>query len=120
MMLEMPVAASPYNHLIFFVTFHSMQFPITAIREIRILKKLQHENVIKLKEIVTSPGTCFIYLFNMLKYISYLLWMCHVGREGNEQAQPGNNLTLLEFLVILLLKSFINRILFLRTNCRYR
>ncbi|KAK9075050.1 hypothetical protein SSX86_003369 [Deinandra increscens subsp. villosa] len=31
-------------------------FPITAIREIKILKKLQHENVIKLKEIVTSPG----------------------------------------------------------------
>ncbi|ONK75549.1 uncharacterized protein A4U43_C03F18060 [Asparagus officinalis] len=31
-------------------------FPITAIREIKILKKLQHENVIQLKEIVTSPG----------------------------------------------------------------
>ncbi|KAK6936900.1 Protein kinase domain [Dillenia turbinata] len=31
-------------------------FPITAIREIKILKKLRHENVIKLKEIVTSPG----------------------------------------------------------------
>ncbi|KAG6392754.1 hypothetical protein SASPL_146980 [Salvia splendens] len=31
-------------------------FPITAIREIKILKKLQHENVIHLKEIVTSPG----------------------------------------------------------------
>lgn len=31
-------------------------FPITAIREIKILKKLQHENVIKLKEIVTSSG----------------------------------------------------------------
>lgn len=31
-------------------------FPITAIREIKILKKLQHENVVKLKEIVTSPG----------------------------------------------------------------
>ncbi|OMO78167.1 hypothetical protein CCACVL1_14610 [Corchorus capsularis] len=30
-------------------------FPITAIREIKILKKLNHENVIKLKEIVTSP-----------------------------------------------------------------
>ncbi|GMN33783.1 hypothetical protein TIFTF001_004344 [Ficus carica] len=29
-------------------------FPITAIREIKILKKLDHENVIKLKEIVTS------------------------------------------------------------------
>ncbi|EEF44596.1 cyclin-dependent kinase C-2 [Ricinus communis] len=32
-------------------------FPITAIREIKILKKLHHENVIKLKEIVTSPGS---------------------------------------------------------------
>ncbi|KAG5233738.1 hypothetical protein OIU77_000947 [Salix suchowensis] len=31
-------------------------FPITAIREIKILKKLHHENVIKLKEIVTSQG----------------------------------------------------------------
>ncbi|KAL4303628.1 hypothetical protein GQ457_10G009390 [Hibiscus cannabinus] len=44
-------------------------FPITAIREIKILKKLHHENVIKLKEIVTSqdpekdeqgrPGKCY-------------------------------------------------------------
>jgi len=33
-----------------------MEFPITAIREIKILKKLHHENVIHLKEIVTSPG----------------------------------------------------------------
>ncbi|CAN0830500.1 Cyclin-dependent kinase C-2 [Linum grandiflorum] len=30
-------------------------FPITAIREIKILKKLHHDNVIQLKEIVTSP-----------------------------------------------------------------
>ncbi|TKY57093.1 Cyclin-dependent kinase C-1 [Spatholobus suberectus] len=36
-----------------------LYFPITAIREIKILKKLHHENVIKLKEIVTSPGTLF-------------------------------------------------------------
>ncbi|RVW41852.1 Cyclin-dependent kinase C-1 [Vitis vinifera] len=35
-------------------------FPITAIREIKILKKLHHENVIKLKEIVTSPGIMVI------------------------------------------------------------
>lgn len=40
-----------------------MQFPITAIREIKILKKLQHSNVIKLKEIVTSKG---IYYFHLL------------------------------------------------------
>ncbi|KAM0907532.1 hypothetical protein ACQ4PT_016049 [Festuca glaucescens] len=31
-------------------------FPITAIREIKILKKLHHQNVTQLKEIVTSPG----------------------------------------------------------------
>ncbi|CAO2046451.1 unnamed protein product [Urochloa humidicola] len=30
-------------------------FPIMAIREIKILKKLHHENVINLKEIVISP-----------------------------------------------------------------
>ncbi|CAI0542274.1 unnamed protein product [Linum tenue] len=35
-------------------------FPITAIREIKILKKLHHDNVIKLKEIVTSPGNVSI------------------------------------------------------------
>jgi serine/threonine protein kinase len=29
-------------------------FPITAIREIKILKSLDHKNVIRLKEIVTS------------------------------------------------------------------
>ena len=29
-------------------------FPITAIREIKILKSLDHKNVIKMKEIVTS------------------------------------------------------------------
>ncbi|GAU21049.1 hypothetical protein TSUD_132610 [Trifolium subterraneum] len=30
--------------------------PMSAIREIKILNRLHHENVIKLKEIVTSPG----------------------------------------------------------------
>uniref|UniRef100_A0A7N0T6T0 Protein kinase domain-containing protein n=1 Tax=Kalanchoe fedtschenkoi TaxID=63787 RepID=A0A7N0T6T0_KALFE len=32
-------------------------FPITALREIKLLKKLNHANVIKLKEIVTSTGS---------------------------------------------------------------
>eukprot|EP00898_Chlorokybus_atmophyticus_P008723 jgi/Chlat1/8852/Chrsp91S08186 len=32
-------------------------FPITAIREIKILKSLQHENVIRLKEIVTGSSS---------------------------------------------------------------
>lgn len=31
-------------------------FPITAIREVKILKALNHENIVKLKEIVTSKG----------------------------------------------------------------
>ncbi|KAK4788506.1 hypothetical protein SAY86_019825 [Trapa natans] len=31
-------------------------FPITAIREIKILNKLHHENVVRLKEVVTSLG----------------------------------------------------------------
>ncbi|KFK38426.1 hypothetical protein AALP_AA3G111700 [Arabis alpina] len=43
-------------------------FPITAIREIKILKKLHHQNVIHLKEIVTSPG-----------------------RDTDDQGKPDNN-----------------------------
>lgn len=31
-------------------------FPITAIREIKILMSLEHPNVVRLKEIVTSKG----------------------------------------------------------------
>ena len=33
-------------------------FPITAIREIKILKNLAHKNVVKLKEIVVSRVCC--------------------------------------------------------------
>ncbi|OVA18849.1 Protein kinase domain [Macleaya cordata] len=43
-------------------------FPITAIREIKILKKLHHENVIKLKEIVTSTAAFFIGTTDGNKY----------------------------------------------------
>merc|ERR1712038_1105031 len=31
-------------------------FPLTALREVKILKALEHENIVKLKEIVTSKG----------------------------------------------------------------
>lgn len=34
----------------------SMQFPISAIREIKILNRLHHENIVKLKEVVMSQG----------------------------------------------------------------
>jgi cyclin-dependent kinase 12/13 len=37
-------------------------FPITAIREIKILKSLDHKNVIKMKEIVTSKNKTSIYM----------------------------------------------------------
>lgn len=33
-----------------------MQFPLTAIREIKLLKTLHHENIVNLKEIVTGRG----------------------------------------------------------------
>lgn len=66
-----------------------LQFPITAIREIKILKKLHHENVIKLKEIVTSQGNamntlsylcCILYspqtvLLTCFLQISYVVWL---------------------------------------------
>jgi cyclin-dependent kinase 12/13 len=32
-------------------------FPITAIREVKILKALSHDNIVNLREIVTSKGT---------------------------------------------------------------
>ena len=47
-------------------------FPITAIREVKILKALNHDNIVKLKEIVTSKGakamTCLILI--CFKYAS--------------------------------------------------
>ena len=46
------------------------QFPVTAIREIKILKVLNHKNVVQLKEIVTSKGAL------------------QKGGRGGETAQP--------------------------------
>ena len=37
-------------------------FPITAIREVKILKALNHSNIVQLKEIVTSKGEFVICL----------------------------------------------------------
>ena len=37
-------------------------FPITSIREINLLRTLDHENIIKLKEIVTGENLDKIYL----------------------------------------------------------
>lgn len=48
-------------------------FPITAIREVKILKALNHENVIKLKEIVTSKeqGSIPNKVFLVFEYMEY-------------------------------------------------
>lgn len=35
-------------------------FPITALREVKILKALTHSNIVTLKEIVTSKGACHL------------------------------------------------------------
>ena len=44
-------------------------FPITAIREVKILKALNHVNIVKLKEIVTSKGalnsSCTVLAFSL-------------------------------------------------------
>lgn len=36
-------------------------FPITAIREVKILKSLKHKNIVNLKEIVVSKARPFQY-----------------------------------------------------------
>ncbi|XP_048598399.1 cyclin-dependent kinase C-1 isoform X1 [Brassica napus] len=75
-------------------------FPITAIREIKILKKLHHENVVELKEIVTSPGNVFILTHTShaeisLVYRESLTFMTVSvsvkGRDTDDQGKPDNN-----------------------------
>ena len=75
-----------------------IQFPITAIREIKILKKLHHENVVELKEIVTSPGNVFILTHTShaeisLVYRESLTFMTVSvsvkGRDTDDQGKPG-------------------------------
>jgi cyclin-dependent kinase 12/13 len=46
-------------HPPFLLSSSSSKLPITAIREIKILKELRHDNIITLKEIVTSKGKLF-------------------------------------------------------------
>ncbi|KAG5529468.1 hypothetical protein RHGRI_030005 [Rhododendron griersonianum] len=66
-------------------------FPITAIREIKILKKLHHENVIKLKEIVTSQGP-----------------------EADEQGKPGEWTMCMVFFLVY---SFLSPMAVFYTSC---
>jgi serine/threonine protein kinase len=46
-------------------------FPITAIREVKILKALHHVNIVNLKEIVTSKGA-FISRLSLMR-LSFIL-----------------------------------------------
>ncbi|GBG74215.1 hypothetical protein CBR_g17928 [Chara braunii] len=46
-------------------------FPITAIREIKILQKLRHENVIRLKEIVTAKATEKGSIYMVFEYMDH-------------------------------------------------
>lgn len=62
-----------YSHLFYFfwsdatgVAVYRRQFPLTALREIRLLKYLRHENIVNLKEIVTGTSctrlfVCFLF-----------------------------------------------------------
>ena len=55
-------------------------FPITAIREVKILKALNHQNIVNLKEIVTSKGaiTCWTGLWFELTFVLGGL-LCYTG-----------------------------------------
>ena len=57
-------------------------FPLTAIREVKILKALEHENIVKLKEIVTSKGT-FLLLFGHLLWGQWLWKRQHECKKEN-------------------------------------
>ena len=52
-------------------------FPITAIREVKILKALRHENIVTLQEIVTSKGACnwlyIVFVIVSTAVASYLI-----------------------------------------------
>lgn len=60
-------------------------FPITAIREIKILKSLNHDNVINMKEIVTSKNKSSIYM--VFEYMDHDLTGL-AGREGIKFSIP--------------------------------
>lgn len=42
-------------------------FPMTALREVKILKALSHENIVTLKEMVTSKGMCASYILSSVR-----------------------------------------------------
>ena len=55
-------------------------FPITALREVKILKALTHPNIVTLKEIVTSKGM-FLYPCRSLSYRRACFARCSFAHE---------------------------------------
>lgn len=49
-----------------------VQFPVTSIREMKILKYLKHPNIVELKEIVSSSGMLPTLLMLFFKVTAYL------------------------------------------------
>ena len=63
------------------VFFFVFQFPITALREIRILQLLKHENVVNLIEICRTKGNFKMYFFHkQLKKIFFQFLATHHNR----------------------------------------
>lgn len=51
-------------------------FPITAVREIKILKQLHHKNIVNLKEIVTDKQDAIDF-----RHVCYNKFMCHIDKN---------------------------------------
>ena len=77
-------------------------FPITAIREVKILKGMNHDNIVRLKEIVTSKGEsnfcCSfwgggeeylhrVWRINLFVHIHPSYWICTVLTAQIAQAR---------------------------------
>jgi len=56
-------------------------FPITAVREIKILRQLRHKNIVSLKEIVTDKQVNDSF-FGRLDYQLWLTLVVSLGRGG--------------------------------------
>jgi len=86
------VLPSPALALSFYLTKALCQFPITAIREIKILRALKSEHIVQLKDIISSKCTTSPNrpptnqpANNTSSLMDCLLLVCSVGRQGCER-----------------------------------
>lgn len=62
-------------------------FPVTAVREIKLLKRMKHKNIIQLKEISTDERTGAVYL--VYAYMPFdLAGLLHHFRVSNQSTTP--------------------------------